>query len=55
MKKTENRGRKILLDEKLSETICFHITKSQKKKLEQILKENNVGISTFLRGVLFTD
>ena len=54
-KKIENRGRKSLLGENLSEIICFHVTKSQKKRLDETLKKGNVSVSVFLRALLFSD
>lgn len=49
----ENRGRKKKLDEPLSEHIGFVITKSQKIILKEILEENGMDLSTFIRYLIF--
>jgi len=53
--KVETRGRKLLFDEPLTKRITFLVTETQEKKIRTVLKEVNIDMSTFFRGLAFGD
>lgn len=47
-------GRPHKLSEPLTQTICFMVTKAQKKRLE-IVQESGITLSDYLRQAIFGD
>ena len=46
-------GRPTKYDARLDETVCFKVTKKQKKKLDEILKSSKREKSEFIRQMIF--